>query len=575
MLRLLRHLAPYRWQIAGVCLLVVLQNLAELLLPTLMADIVDRGVFRMDTPLILRTGAMMLAVTAVGAACSIGVSLLAALVSTGFGRRLRSMVFAREESFSLDEFDRLGTATLIIRCTNDITQVQQVVFMVLRMALGAPVMLVGGIVMALAEDAALSWLIVVVTPLLGAAVWAIAARGMPLFRAVQARLDRLNLVLREQLTGIRVIRAFNRVGWELERFDQANRDLTQVSISVNQLLAAMMPVVMLLMNVTAVAVVWFGGLRIDQGQMQVGSLMAFIQYVMLIMFSLVMLSMLFVMVPRAAVSAGRINEVLETEPEIVDPLLPREPVRAEGGVEYRGVTFSYHGAEHPALQDISFTARAGEFTAIIGSTGSGKSTLVNLLLRFYDVDRGAILVDGVDVREMSQASLRSRIGYVPQQAVLFSGTIADNIRYGKEDATEEEIRHAAAIAQAADFIEAMPQGYQSVVAQGGTNLSGGQRQRLAIARALVRRPQIYVFDDSFSALDFQTDARLRQALRRETRDATVFLVAQRVGSVMDADRIIVLEEGRIAAMGTHRELMECCQVYREIACSQLAEEALA
>ena len=493
----------------------------------------------------------------------------------GFGRNLRTRVFSQVEGFSLHEFDQIGTATLITRTTNDITQVAMVLIVMLRMMVTAPMMAIGGIIMARSKDAKLTLVLLVVLPVLAAAIFAIAGKGVPLFQAMQVKLDKVNLVLRENLTGIRVIRAFNRVGHEQRRFHEANRDLTDTAIRVNQIMAALMPIMMLVMNFTSIAIVWFGGIRIDRGEMRVGDMMAFIQYAMQIMFSLVMVAMMFVMIPRAEASAVRINQVIDTEAEIVDPAQVKAPDGKRGFVEFRDVTFSYPGAEQPALSNISFTAGPGEVTAIIGGTGAGKSTLISLIPRFYDVDSGGILVDGVDVREMSQASLRARIGFVSQKAVLFTGTVAGNIRYGKETADDKEVRRAADTAQATEFIAGMKDGFESRIAQGGTNVSGGQKQRLAIARALVRRPEIYVFDDSFSALDFKTDAKLRAALKRETTNATMLIVAQRAGTVMDADRIVVLDEGRIAGIGTHRELLKSCAVYREIVSSQLSEEELA
>jgi ATP-binding cassette, subfamily B, multidrug efflux pump len=403
----------------------------------------------------------------------------------------------------------------------------------------------------------------------------IASRMIPLFRQVQVKIDKINLVLREKLTGIRVIRAFNTVKHEEERFDAANMDLTNNYIRVNKIMAFMMPSIMLVMNFTSLSILWFGGIRISEGSMDLGSLSAFIQYAMQIMFSMVMLAMMFIMVPRAQAAAVRINEVIDTVPEIIDAKETIDKFTKKGFVEFKNVTFSYHGAEEPALRNISFSAEPGEVTAIIGSTGSGKSTLINLIPRFYDIDSGNILVDGVDVREMTQDNLRQKIGFVPQKAVLFAGTITENIKFGKDDATEEEIRHASEVAQATEFISNMDEGFDHQIAQGGTNVSGGQKQRLSIARALVRRPEIYIFDDSFSALDFKTDARLRAALKKETTEATVIIVAQRVGTVMDADRIIVLNEGQVAGIGTHKELLKTCDVYSEIVSSQLSEEELA
>lgn len=575
MVRLIRFLKPFTGFVAAILALVFFQSMADLYLPTLMSDIVDTGVVKGDTPYILRVGALMLLVAAGSAVLSIVASYLSSRTAMGFGRDLRSKVFGRVESFSLHEFDKIGTATLITRTTNDITQIQMVLLIMLRMMVSAPMMAIGGIIMAVSKDGPLTLVLVVSIPILALAIFLIASKGVPLFKAMQVRLDRLNLVLRENLTGIRVIRAFNRTDYEKGRFTEANRDLTGTAIRVNQIMAAMMPIMMLVMNLTSIAIIWFGGIRIDRGHMQVGDMMAFIQYAMQIMFSLVMVSMMLVMIPRAEASAIRINEVLETEPEITDAARVKRADSKRGCVEFRNVTFSYPGAEQPALSNVSFSAGPGEVTAIIGGTGSGKSTLISLIPRFYDVDSGSVLVDGVNIREMAQESLRAKIGFVPQRAILFTGTVADNIRYGKEVATDEEVRHAAATAQATEFIASMKDGFDSEIAQGGTNISGGQKQRLSIARALLRRPEIYVFDDSFSALDFKTDARLRAALRKETRDATVLIVAQRVATVMDADRIIVLDDGRIVGVGTHKELMNTSPVYREIVSSQLSEEELA
>jgi len=422
----------------------------------------------------------------------------------------------------------------------------------------------------------LTLVLVVVIPVLAAIIFGIVRKGIPLFKSIQKKIDRLNLVMREGLTGIRVIRSFNRIEHETQRFDEANRDLTNTMIKVNKLMAYLMPVVMLIMNLSSVAIIWFGGLRIDAEKMAVGDLMAFLQYAMQIMFSLVMVSMMFVLIPRASASAVRINEVLDMEPVIEDPAQSNAKSSSmRGHIEFQDVTFSYPGAEQPAVQNISFIANPGETTAIIGGTGSGKSTMINLIPRFYDVESGRVLVDGIDVRDIPQHELRQKIGYVPQKAVLFTGTIADNIRYGKEDATDEEVQHAAEIAQAAGFISRMDDGYDSPIAQGGTNVSGGQKQRLSIARALVRDAEIYIFDDSFSALDFKTDAKLRAALKNETKESTVLIVAQRVSTVMNADRIIVLNESKVAGVGTHHELMETCDVYREIVYSQLSEEEIA
>jgi ATP-binding cassette subfamily B protein len=575
MLKLFRSLKPYAFPIACVLVLVALQTLSELYLPTLMSDIVDTGIMNGDTGYILRVGGLMLLVAAGGILCSLIAAYLSSKIGMGFGRDLRKKVFTKVESFSLHEFDTIGTPSLITRSTNDITQVQMVTMITLRMLIMAPIMAIGGVIMAVQKDAKLTWVLVVIIPILAALISVVATKALPLFRAMQAKIDRINLVLRENLTGVRVIRAFNRIEDEKKRFDTANLDLTDTSIRVNKLIAVMMPVLMLIMNLTSIAIVWFGAKRIDIGEMQVGSLMAFIQYAMQILFSLLMVSIIFVMLPRASASAGRINEVFALNPSIKDPEAPRKADEERGYIEFRNVTFSYPGAEEPAIRDISFSAKPGEVTAIIGGTGSGKSTLVNLIPRFYDLDSGGILVDGVDIREMSQETLRMKIGFVPQKAVLFNDTIANNIRFGKEEATDEEVAHAAETAQATEFILGMKEGFDSLIAQGGTNVSGGQKQRLATARALVRIPEIYVFDDTFSALDFKTDAKLRAALKKETEDATVIIVAQRVNTVMDADHIIVLEDGQVAGMGGHKQLMAGCEVYREIVYSQLSEEELA
>ena len=583
MTKLFKYLRPFAPIVVLIVTLLLLQSLADLYLPTLMADIVDIGVVRNNIDYIWQVGGLMLIVAAGSAVCSIAAAFFSSQAASGFGRDLRGRVFSQVTAFSLAEFDTLGTATLITRTTNDITQVQQVLIMILRMMIYAPLVGIGGIIMAVAVDPTLSLILVVVVPLLAASIGLIAFKGVPLFRAMQIKLDKVNLVLRENLTGIRVIRAFNRDGYEQVRFDNANRDLTDTAIRVNRLMGLLMPIVMILMNLTSVAIIWFGGLRIDNGDMQVGSLMAFLQYAMQIMFSVLMLSFLLVMLPRAQASAVRINQVLDISGSRDQgsgtrfPTTPR-PVDSEGNkgtLEFRDVTFSYPGAEEPALSNISFSAKAGEVIAIIGGTGAGKSTLLNLIPRFYDVADGSILVDRVDIREMSQESLRAGIGLVPQQALLFSGTIADNIRFGNEAAGALDIERAAETAQAMEFISTMPERFDSTISQGGTNLSGGQKQRLAIARALVRKPRIYLFDDSFSALDFKTDARLRRALRKVTAGSIVIIVAQRVSTVLDADMIVVLDDGRMVGRGRHKELLKTSQVYREIVASQLSEEELA
>ncbi|WP_039042788.1 ABC transporter ATP-binding protein [Sporosarcina sp. ZBG7A] len=574
MIKLLKNLSVYKWLVVAIVGLVFIQSMADLFLPTLMADIIDKGVVVGDIPYIWKIGAAMLGVTAVSALAAIVASYFSSKAALGMGRDIRHKVFRHVESFSLQEFDKLGTASLITRTTNDITQIQQVVIMMLRMVISAPIMLVGGLIMALSKDAKLSLVIVAIMPVLILTIVLILKKGVPLFQTVQKRLDRLNLVFRENLTGIRVVRTFNREKEEQQRLQNANKELTDVSIKVNKLMAFMMPTMMLVMNLTVVGIIWFGGMRIDSGGMKIGDLMAFIQYVMMIMFSLVTASMMFIMIPRAAVSAKRINEVLEMEPTFLDEgslKADKEP----GTLEFDQVSFYYPGADEPALSDISFKARAGEVTAIIGGTGAGKTTLVNLIPRFYEVSSGSICINGVNSKESSQEEIRSKIGFVPQKATLFSGTIEENIRFGKEEATKEEIEHAARIAQAEDFVVKMEKGYESEITHGGSNVSGGQKQRLSIARALIRKPDIYIFDDSFSALDYKTDANLRAALKEETKEATVVIVAQRVSTVIDADQILVLDRGQLAGVGTHKELLETNDVYREIVESQLAEEEIA
>jgi len=569
-------LKPYRIPVLAIFVLVFTQSMCDLYLPNLMSDIVNKGITNGDVNYILLTGLRMLVVALIGSAAAVVSSYLSSHTAMGFGEDLRERIFVKVSSFSLHEFDRIGTPSLVTRSTNDVTQVQNVIMMILRMLIGAPITAAGGMILALRKDNGLAWIIVVAMPVLGTVVGVIAARGFPLFMAIQKKIDRMNLIVRENLTGIRVIRAFSRGDYEKKRFTVANADLMDSSVRVNRIFAMMMPLMTLIMNLITISILWFGSLRINRGVSNIGDMMAFLQYAMQILIAFLMASMLFIMIPRAQASANRINEVLETEPDIADPAEGESPDQSmRGDVEFRDVSFYYHGAEQPALRNVSFHARPGETTAIIGSTGSGKSTLVSLIPRFYDVSGGAILVDGVDVLNMKQCELRSRIGFVPQKAVLFSGTVAENIRYGREDATDDEVANAARTAQALDFISGMEGGFGSPIAQGGTNVSGGQKQRLSIARALVRKPEIYVFDDSFSALDYKTDSLLRAALRRETSDATVIIVGQRVATIRDADRIIVLDEGAIAGIGTHRELYDGCPVYREIVASQLSAEEMA
>jgi ATP-binding cassette subfamily B protein len=577
MLKLFRLLAPHRGPVAIVLVLSLAQSISSLLLPRLMSDIVDKGIVRGDQRAILEVGGLMLLMSIVATGCAIAGSYYSSRVAAGFGRILRGAIFSRVEHLSIHQFDRFGSASLVTRTTNDTTQVQMMVIMLLTMVIMAPMTAIGGIILAVSQDAELAWVLIAVMPVM-AIVFGLILRGaIPLSQAIQTKIDRLNLVLGEGLSGVRVIRAFDRGAHQRERFDRANLDLTGTTIAMNHLIAFLMPSLILMLNLTSIAILWFGSHRIDEGTMQVGAMIASLQYAMQILFAVFMVTAMFVMLPRASAAAARINEVLDLAPEIVDPSsqVPPKLASRRGHVQFENVTFQYPGAEEPALAGVSLTAHSGEITAIIGGTGAGKSTLAGLIPRFYDANQGRVLVDGVDVREMTQAELRARIGFVPQKAVLFTGTVADNIRYGREQATDEEVRHAAAVAQALEFIETLPQQFASPISQGGTNLSGGQKQRLAIARAVVRRPDVYVFDDSFSALDFVTDAKLRAALKAETADATVFVVAQRISTVINADRIVVLDNGRVAGIGTHAELIKKNEVYREIVASQVSLEEVA
>ena len=575
MMRLLStYLRPYRLQILLVVALLTVQAIANLYLPNLNADIINNGVVKGDIGYIVQTGALMLGVTLLLGIVSVIAVYFSSRTAMAFGRDVRGAVFRKVLAFSQIETNHFGAPSLITRNTNDATQVQMVIVMALNVMILAPIMAVGGVIMALREDVPLSGLLLVIVPLMALVIGSIVVRAMPLFRAMQKKIDRINQVMRENLAGIRVIRAFVRTEHEEARFDEANRDLTVTSLTVNRLFALMIPLLFLILNLSTVAILWFGGLRVDSAELPIGNLLAFLQYVMQIMFAVLMATVMFVMVPRAAASAERIAEVLWTPVTLVDPPSPVDPGPPTGRVELRDVEFRYPGAEEPVLRAISFTVQPGQTTAIIGSTGSGKSTLINLLPRLYDVTAGSVLVDGVDVREMRQEDLWARIGLIPQRAFLFSGTVASNLRYGNERATNDDLWHALGVAQGREFVSEMPGGLDAPIDEGGTNVSGGQRQRLAIARAIAKRPRIYIFDDSFSALDFRTDSLLRSALREETRDSSVIIVGQRVGTIMHADQIVVLEAGEIAGIGTHSELMETCETYREIVFSQLsAEEA--
>ena len=569
------YLRPYQGAIALVVALQLVQTLATLYLPTLNADIIDYGVVRGDTGYIMRIGGVMLAVTLVQIVCSIGAVYFGARTAMALGRDVRSAVFNRVQNFSAREVGQFGTPSLITRTTIDVQQVQMLTLMAFTLLVSAPIMCAGGILMALQQDVPLSGLLLVVVPVLGIVVSLVVAQMRPLFRLVQTRIDEINRVLREQISGVRVIRAFVRDRHEQRRFATANTELLDVSLGVGRLMALMFPAVMLVVNASSVAVIWFGAHRIDSGAMQIGALTAFLSYLMQILMAVMMATFMFVMVPRAEVCAERIAEVLDTEPSVTPPVNPVPALGFHGELELIGVEFRYPGAEEPVLRGIDLVARPGEVTAVIGSTGSGKTTLLNLVPRLFDATAGTVLLDGVDVRDLDRAALSDAIGFIPQKPYLFGGTVASNLRYGRPDATDAELWQALETAQARDFVEQLPDGLDARIAQGGTNLSGGQRQRLAIARALVRRPEIYLFDDSFSALDYTTDAALRAALATETADATVVIVAQRVSTIRHADQIVVLDEGRVVATGTHDELMERDETYREIVLSQLTEEEAA
>ncbi|EFP2887349.1 ABC transporter ATP-binding protein [Listeria monocytogenes] len=574
MMKLMKRLKPYWLSITAVLVLTFGQVIGQLYLPTLMSNIIDKGVVTGDTDYIWSTGMQMLLISFASVILSVIVVYLASRISMGFGKDLRDKIFTKVEDFSLQEFDKVGTSSLITRTTNDVVQIQNVLYMMMRLMVMAPIMLLGGIIMAVGRDAKLSLIFVVVLPLLLLLVVILGGKAMPMFKSLQKKMDKLNRVIREGLTGIRVVRSFNRNEDELEKFEEANADYATTAIKVNRLLSLMSPLMMLLMNLTSIAIVWIGSIFIGNGDMQVGDLMAFIQYAMQIMMSFMMLSAVFIMIPRAGASAERINEVLDMNAEILNPENPKTST-PPAKLSFENVTFRYEGAEKPVIEDITFEANAGETVAIIGSTGAGKSTLINMIPRFYDVESGVVKINGIDVREMDQSSLRQKIGLVPQKAVLFTGTIASNMRYGKEDATDEEIWEALRIAQAENFVSKLANGLGSRVEQGGNNFSGGQKQRLSIARSLIRKPEIYIFDDSFSALDFKTDAKLREALKAETTEAVTLIVAQRITSVVNSDQIIVMNEGKIAGIGTHEELKESNQIYQEIMRSQLSEEEIA
>jgi len=576
LIRLLRsHLGPYKRPIGLLVVLQLVSTIAALFLPTLNADIIDNGVVKGDSGYILGMGATMIGVTVAQVLCSIGAVYFGARTAMAVGRDIRASVFDRVQAFSAREVGHFGAPSLITRTTNDVQQVQMLVLMTFTLMVSAPIMCVGGIIMALGQDVPLSSLLLAVVPVLGVAVSLIVRKMRPLFRTMQKRVDTVNRVLREQITGIRVIRAFVKDGYEQERFGEANDEVTAVSLATGRLMALMFPIVMAIVNTSSVAVLWFGAHRIDSGGMQVGALTAFLSYLMQILMSVMMATFMFMMVPRAEVCAERIQEVLSTESSVVPPAAPVTELQRHGELELFNVDFAYPGAEAAVLRGIDLIARPGETTAVIGSTGSGKSTLLGLVPRLYDATGGQVLIDGEDVVHLDPALLAETVGLVPQKPYLFSGTVASNLRYGRPDATDEELWHALEVAQAKDFVEKLEGGLDAPISQGGSNVSGGQRQRLAIARVLVRRPEIYLFDDSFSALDYATDAALRRALTQETADATVVIVAQRVSTIRDADRIVVLDEGRVVGSGTHAELMAANETYREIVLSQLTEQEAA
>ncbi|MFI3891421.1 ABC transporter ATP-binding protein [Kocuria rhizophila] len=573
LLRLLRtHARPYLPWVVGVLVFQLISTIATLSLPSLNARIIDNGVTKGDTDYIWSTGAVMLAVALVQVVSAVVAVWCGARTAIGVGRDLRRSVFLRVGSFSAREVGSFGAPSLITRNTNDVQQIQMLTLMALNFMVMAPIMCVGGIIMALREDPGLSWLVWVSIPVMGVLLGLVVSRLMPWFRTMQERIDGINGVLREQITGIRVIRAFVKEPFETRRFARANQDITDISLKIGALFVLMFPVINMVMHLATAAVLWFGGQRVDQGQIEVGALTAFLQYMLQILMAVMMATFMFMMVPRAVVSAERITEVLDTHPAMHPPQRPAAAPRARGRLEFRDVTFQYPGAEAPVLDDICFTAEPGRTVAIVGATGSGKSTLINLIPRLIDPVGGEVLLDGLALPDYAPEDLAGRVGLVPQRPFQFSGTVASNLRFGREDATDEELWEALRVAQAEDFVRAMPQGLDAPVSQGGTNVSGGQRQRLSIARALVARPSVYVFDDSFSALDVATDARLRAALRPVTRDATVVTVAQRVSTITGADEILVLERGRITARGTHEELVASSTTYREIVTSQLSAD---
>lgn len=574
MIKLMKYLKPYALQVVVVLVLTLSGVFAELLLPRFMGNIVDKGIATGNLQYIYKTGGLMLTIAVLGTTATIVSRFMSSKAALAYGRDLRSDVFEKVESFSMNEIDKMGTSSLITRTTNDVNQMQNVTIMSMRMVIRAPFMMIGGIFMALTTNIELSKVLLYSAPILIIVISVIGSKGYPLFKKIQLKIDNLNKVLRESLTGIRVIRAFNKTTYEKERFNQSNKDLTTISLKVGRLMSLMMPLLNVILNFTIVGVIWYGSKMIDNKSLEVGQLMAFIQYVSQIMFSMIMVSMIFVMLPRASASAERINEILEMQSEIVDGKTIISNIKNYGELSLDNVSFVFKNASTPAISNINFSTKKGETTAIIGGTGSGKSTILKLLVRFYDVTEGKITIGGLDIRSIPQELLRKRFGLISQKTVLFTGTIRDNIRFGREDASDEEIIEVLKIAQAWDFVNEKEEGLDYVLSQGGKNLSGGQKQRLAIARALIRKPEFYLFDDSFSALDFQTDKNLREALKTYTEDSVMIVVAQRVSTIKDAENIIVLDEGKIVGQGTHADLLRSCEAYREIVISQLGEEAV-
>lgn len=571
---IIKYLKKYTFQIIAAIIFVAFQAILSLYLPDLMADIVNKGVTRGDVDYIWSVGWKMLFVTLLNVIAAVISTFFAAKVAMGYGKDLRSMVYRKVMNFSLNEIDKYGVATLINRNTNDVTQIQNVVFMTLRMVTLAPIMAIGGTIMAISKSPKLTTVLLISLPIMFVVMYFIVKFSVPLFKSMQKKLDKLNRVLRENLTGVRVIRAFAKTEYEKKRFEEANEDLTSTALKVNKIFALVFPLILLIMNFTIIFLIWIGAIQVDKGTLEIGNLMAVMQYIMQIMFSFIMISVIFIFLPRASASAERISQVLNEKEKIVDSDKPLE-LNGSGKIEFKNVTFYYEGAKEPAIENASFEINPGETVGIIGGSGSGKSTLVKLLMRFYDVTDGEILIDGFNIKEYSQKNLREMIALTPSRPVIFSGTIRDNVKIGKKDATDEEIVEALKIAQAWEFVSKLPEGLDTQISQGGTNLSGGQKQRLAIARALVGKKKIYIFDDSFSALDFKTDAKLRKELREKLKDATKIIVSLRVATVMNADKIIVLDNGKVIGIGKHKDLMKSCEVYREIVSSQLSEEEIA